>query len=226
MKDERAVVKSVCLRRPFIFHPSSLILSLLCLLAGCAHYEYEVVQPPELAGHVGDDAWVALRRGGGIDYRLRSYDNYLVMLVYNDGDTPVKLLGTDSFAVDPHGESHPMPSSTIPPGSYVKRIFPPPRPRVDPYGPSWSFGVGYVHAQHVSAATSHPPHHSAWYPYPYHYGYANHYYEPRYYTVYDVNDRTYFNWPGGTSVRFLFAFAREGQEGVIRQELLVRRVKM
>jgi len=217
------VVKPNRFRRFFILYPSSLIL---CLLTGCAHYEYDIVQPPELAGHVGDDAWVALRRGGGIDYRLRSYDNYLVVLIYNDGDTPVKLLGADSFAVDPHGESHPMPSSTIPPGSFVKRVFPPPRPRVEPYGPSWSVGVGYVHAQQVTAASSHPQH-SAWHSYPYHTWYGHPYYDaPRYYTVYDTNDRTYFDWPGGTSVRFLFAFAREGQEGVMRQELLIRRVKM
>jgi hypothetical protein len=204
---------------------------LLLLLTGCAHYEYDIVQPPELAGHVGDDAWVALRRGGGIDYRVRSSDNYLVMLIYNDGDTPVKLLGTDSFAVDARGESHPMPSSTIPPGSYVKRIFPPPPPRFEPYGPSWSVGVGYVYQQQVSAAASHPPQHSDWHshPYPYHYHYwygPPYYYEPRYYTVYDVNDRSFFNWPGGTSVRFLFTFAREGQEGVFRQEFLIRRVEM
>jgi hypothetical protein len=204
---------------------------LLALLAGCAHYEYDVVQPPELAGHVGDNAWVVLRRGGDVEYRLRSSDGYLVMLVYNRGESPVKLLGTDSFAVDPRGESHPMPSGTIPPGSYVKRIFPPPRPRVEPYGPRFSFGVGYFHAQRVGgarAAPARPPPARYYRPYPYPYGFYDGFddFEPRYYTVYDTNDRTYFDWPGGTSVRFLFAFAREGQEGVVRQEMLVRRVKM
>jgi hypothetical protein len=204
----------------------------LFLFSGCAHYEYDVVQPPELAGHVGEGSWVALRRTGDIEYRLRSYDNFLVMLICNGGQTPVKLLGADSSAVDSRGESHPMPSATIPPGSYVKRIFPPPRPRVEPYGPSFSFGVGYVHAERVVSAVATPAHappvrHS--YPYPYHYPFYGHGFydsEPRYYTVYDANDRTYFDWPGGTSVRFTFALAREGQEGVMRQELLVRRVKM
>jgi len=207
----------------FILHPSAFIL---LFLSGCAHYEYDVVQPPELAVHVGEGSWVALRRTGDVEYRLRSYDNFLVMLIYNGGQTPVKLLGADSSAVDARGESHPMPSATIPPGSYVKRIFPPPRPRVEPYGPSFSFGVGYVHLQHVHAAPPHaPPAHSHPYHYPY-YGQGFYDTQPRYYTVYDANDRTFFDWPGGTGVRFTFALAREGQEGVMRQELLVRRVKM
>lgn len=200
--------------RRFILHPSAFILFLS--LAGCTRYEYDVVQPPELAGHVGTQSWLALRRDP-LEYYLRTSDNRLVMRIYNRGEAQVKLLGADSAAVDPRGESHPLVSATIPPGSYVTRIFPPPRPTMQRTGPSVGFGVG---AGYAGASHGHPYHHHH---YPYHY-YASDL-EPRYYTVYDPNDRTYFDWPGETSMRFLFAFQREGAEP-IRHEFLIRKRKM
>jgi hypothetical protein len=198
----------------FILQPSACIL--LFLLTGCAHYEYDVVQPPDLAGHVPERAWVSLRRGE-LDYRLRSYDNRLVMRVYNRGERAVKLLGTDSAAVDPRGESHPLQSATIPPGSFVSRIFPPPRPRVERYGPTFGIGVG------ASYGAAHGPHG---------YRYRDPFYSggfddfgPRYYSVYDPNDRSYFNWPGESSVRFLFVF-QPGNGDPLRHEFVIRRRKM
>lgn len=200
---------------------SPLALLLLALTPGCARYEYDVVEPPDLAGHVGEKSWVALRRPGDVEYRLRSYDDRLVMRLYNRGEGSVKLLGADSAVVDPRGESHPMQSATIPPGAYVQKIFPPPLPRVRRYGPSFGFGVGVMGAQRVGHRPRHRPYrhrhafHSAGF----------HDFEPRYYTVYDPNDRTYFAWPGETGARFIFALQREGGE-VIRHEFLIRRRKM
>ena len=202
--------------RRFILHPSAFIL--LSLLPGCARYEYDVVQPADLAGHVGEKSWVALRRSNDLEYCLRAADNRLVMHIYNRGGQPVKLLGADSAAVDSRGESHPLQSAIIPPGSYAKRVFPPPPPRVQRYGPSFGFGIGYAGAARVRGRHNrHHPHrfHSA----------AAHDFEPRYYSVYDPNDRTFFNWPGESAVRFLFAYQAEGDE-VFRHEFLIRRRKM
>ena len=198
-----------------------LLLALAALAGGCARYEYDVVEPPDLAGRVGEKSWVALRRADDLEYRMRSASDRLVVRVYNRGERPVKLLGSDSVIVDPRGESHPMPSATIPPGSYVQRIYPPPLPRVRRYGPSFGFGVGVMGAQRVRhRGYRHRPYRNR---YPFHSA-GFHDFEPRYYTVYDPNDPTYFTWPGGTSVRFIFAFAREGEE-MFRQEFLVRRVR-
>lgn len=204
--------------RPLMPYRLAPLLLLLAVASGCASYEYNVIEPPELAGHVGGKSWVALRRAGDLEYRLRAADDRLVMRVYNRGDRAIKLLGPDSAIVDPRGETHPMPSATIPPGSYVQRVFPPPPPRVRRYGPSFGFGVGVMGAHRGRRHYVHRhryPFHSAGF----------HDLEPRYYTVYDPNDPTYFAWPGGTSVRFIFAFRREGEE-VVRQEFLIRRVKV
>jgi hypothetical protein len=200
---------------------TQLLLVPLLLAGGCARYEYDIVQPPELAAHVGANSWVVLRRGNDLEYRLRTADNRLVMLIDNRGERPVKLLGADSFVVDASGESHPLYSSTIPPGTYVKRIFPPPLPTMQRNGPTVGVGVGagYVGAMHVGHA--HYPYH---YPYPHH-SLAYDDLEPRYYTVYDPNDRTYFDWPAEATVRFLFAFQREGED-TFRHEFLIRRRKM
>ena len=185
---------------------------LLLLIPGCVRYEYDVVHPAGLAGPVGRESWVSMRRDE-LEYRLRTVDDRLVMLVYNRGERPVKLLGADSAAVDPRGESHPLRSATILPGSHVRRIFPPPRPRVERYGPTFGFGmgVGYGYGGRF--------HHRD------HFGYGA--YDdigPRYYSVYDPNDRTYFNWPGNTDVRLLLSYQRglaaqtQAAEGEARDE--------
>src|SRR5438045_2466345 len=91
---------------------------ILLFVSGCAHYEYDVVEPPDLAGGVGSKSWVALRRADAFD----------------------------------------------------------------------EFG-------------------------------------PRYYSIYDPNDRTYFDWGGESTMRFLFTFEREGGER-IRHEFVIRRRKV
>lgn len=188
-------------------------LGLLLLLTGCVHYEYDVVEPPELAGHVGEKSWVSLQRDD-IEYRLRSYDNRLVVHIYNRGGEVIRLLGADSAAVDPRGESHPLHGAAIPPASYAKRIFPPPQPRVQRYGPTVGVGVGVGHGAGHGHYHHHPFHSPAFDDF-----------GPRYYGVYDPSDRTYFQWPGETNVRLLLGYEREGGER-FRHEFLIRRRKM
>ena len=213
-RHHRAPVAWLIRPSAFILLPSAFIL----LFTGCARYEYDVLEPPDLAGHVGTESWVSLRRQGDIDYRVRTADDRLVMLIYNRGDETVRLLGDESALVDPSGESRPVAGATLPPGSHVKRIFPPPRPRVERFGPSIGIGIGagygagygrYRHGFHRHRL------HSGFYD-PI---------EPRYYTVYDPGDRRYFEWPGGTSVRLLLTYQREGEEP-FQHEFLIRRKRM
>ena len=208
--------------RPY-FRPQFILLPFafcLALTPGCARYEYDVLEPPELAAHVGTSSSVSLHRQGDIEYRLRTAGGRLVMLAHNRGDATVKLLGDDSALVDPRGESRPLAGATLPPGSHVKRIFPPPRPRVERYGPSIGIGIGagygagYGRHRHGFHRHGHRFRSDFYDPI-----------EPRYYTVYDPSDRTYFGWPGGTSVRLLLTFGREGGE-TVRHAFLIRRTRM
>lgn len=96
---------------------------ILLLLGGCAHYEYDLIQPESLARHVGSAAtWFHLEP---VNYSLVSFDNRLVMTVANPSNQPVQLLGSRCAIVDPRGVSHPVPDQTIAPGNAVKLIFPP-----------------------------------------------------------------------------------------------------
>jgi len=107
----------------------TILLSLACAaalvpLGGCATYEYDLVQPSELARHIGRKAeeHFYLRP---LDYWMISYENYLIVRVGNPTDDPIHLLGAESTAVDPHGQSHPLRSQTIAPHTWIKLILPP-----------------------------------------------------------------------------------------------------
>jgi hypothetical protein len=186
-----------------------LAFTTLLLLSGCAHYEYDIVEPKEFARHVGGKSWVSVRRDE-LEYRLRSYDSRLVMLIYNRGDKPMKLLGADSAAVDPRGESHPLQSATILPGTYVKRIFPPPPRVVERSGPRFGVGAGVASGPGGFRDRGDPLYR----------GYDD--FGPQYYAVYD---RTSFEWPGQTTVRLLLTYQREAGE-TFRHDWVLRRRKM
>src|SRR5687768_17048777 len=127
------------------------LLLMSMLATACARYEYDVVAPPQAAGHVGtkDDHRFAL---DPLEYRLRTVDNRLVMRVYNPTEASVTLLGARSTVVDPDGQSRPLQTQTIAPGgTFIKLIFPPPRPRYYRGGPTFGIGVGvgaYPHHHH------------------------------------------------------------------------------
>jgi hypothetical protein len=198
-------------------------LSLTALLVGmagtgCATYEFDLVRPPELTRHIGRsiDAVVQVEP---LEYRMRSVDNRLVVRVFNPTNDPIELVGPKCSVVDPNGQSHPLPSQSIAPGSFVKLIFPPMRPRVyDPYyGPTWNTGMGAGGYYRVgdgpaSPATPRPiphPHFSS---------------PPRYLVVYDDGDPYYWDWKGQSEVRAILAF-RQG-ETEFRHEFVFRRRKV
>src|SRR5262249_1093157 len=111
------------------------ILTTLLLLfaAGCTHYEFDLVEPQNVATHIGTkaDSVVAL---DPLEYRFRAYEDHLLVRVFNPTDDPIQLIGEQSSVVDPEQQSHPLRSATIEPHSFVKLILPPPPPVAYGYG--------------------------------------------------------------------------------------------
>jgi hypothetical protein len=212
----------------------ALLLSLL--LAGCTHYEFDIIHPPQLTQHVGtkSDAIATL---DPLEYRFRSYEDHLIIRVFNPTDEPIKLLGDQSAVVDPEGQSHPLRSATIESHSFVKLILPPAPIIVEPTGPRIGIGLG-VRAEAPTTAdqplylmTHGRRYHRGYYPRYYgFYGWRAYdpwfydYYSPRYYVLYDENDTTYWDWRGETEVRLALAFERNGK--TFRDEFEFKRVKM
>ena len=92
----------------------SFFLIAATLLLGCARYEYDLIQPANLARHVGKtEESFAIEP---LEYRLVSIDNSLVMRIFNNSAEPITLEGTRSYAVPPTGQSHPLRPQTIAPG--------------------------------------------------------------------------------------------------------------
>lgn len=181
----------------------------LVAAAGCARYEHEIVQPADLAQRVvaKEDAVIAREP---LEYRLRSIENRLVMRIFNPTPQPMTLLGDRGFIVDPGGQSHPLPTQVIAPGSFIKLILPPLRPRVESDGPGISIGVGGGFGDARRRGYLWDPES----------GFAD---SPRYFTVYD--DGTYYwEWKGESHVRMLLVFEHEQQ--TIQHEFLIARRKV
>ena len=211
---------------------ASVAILALVVLTGCARYEYDLVEPRELTRHIGRNVDQAVEIEP-LTYRLRSVDNRLVMRIYNTTDDSVELLGDKSSVVDPAGQSHPLRSMSIAPKSFIKLIFPPPRPRVYDSGPTFGVGVGY--GMRVDALPGEPPeglpdrrdfhtHYNGWEPY-----FRD---EPQYLAasagaaapVYDESDSYYWDWKGGGEARVNLVYTRGESE--IRHAFVFRRVKM
>lgn len=106
-----------------------LIWLLAVLAAGCARYEYGIVEPADLAARIGHkepgEVKIAL---DSVQYRFRAVEDRLVLLAVNASDQPLELLGERSYLVDPARESRPLQARTIASHSYMKMILPPLRP--------------------------------------------------------------------------------------------------
>ena len=171
-------------------------LALFCLGAGGCTYEYDVVEPPDLAGHVGSKSDYVIKRDP-LDYRMITYDNRLVIRVFNPTADPIILVGERSTLVDPSGQSHPLRGQTIAPQSFIKLILPPLRPQLEP-GPSYGvgFGVGLSERRYFDR-----------------YGYwpgSRDWDGPNYLVVVDDN-ALYWDWDGQTEVRLTLAYDRAGK---------------
>jgi hypothetical protein len=196
-------------------HSFACVLLLLLVSTGCAHYEYDLVEPADVAQHVGTKQSVVIPMEP-LRYEARSASDRLVLFVFNESGEPVKLLGDDSFAVDPRGESHPLPTRTVAAGSSTKLIFPPVRPTFRQSGPTIGVGVG------VGVAHS--------------YGRRGYYRgggvagdpcysdEPRYYRLED-DGTVYWDWTGdGTAVKLRLVYQQGDKQ--FHHDFTFKRVKM
>jgi hypothetical protein len=185
---------------------------LLLLSAGCAKFEFDVVEPADLAIHVGRDQDANIKRDE-LEYRMRSVEGRLAMHIVNPTDDPIELLGQESFAVDPRGQSHPFRSQSIAPHSYIRVILPPLRPYYRT-GPSFGIGIG------VSASRYHGRHFRGSYGH-FHDPFFDH---PTYMTYYDDTDNLFWTWEGETDARIRLTY-RRGRE-VFHHNFLFRRKKV
>jgi hypothetical protein len=193
-----------------------LVLSgcLFSFSTGCAKYEYDIIEPEDLAGHIGSRADHDVGREPLV-YRLRAYDNRLVMRVFNETDEPIHVQGDRSFVVDPEGQSRPLRSQTIAPRAFIKLIFPPVRPYWNT-GPSVGFGVGYV----VSSSGRNSNRSSATVVYR-----PRFHDQPRYYSLNDGGE-VFWDWRGEGSIRLTLVFEREGANETFSHSFVFQRKKM
>ena len=205
-------------RPRFALFPALLLLTSLAFVAGgCAHYEYDLVEPADHAAHIGTKSPVEVRLEP-IRYQAQTSSDHLVLVIHNETQEPLKLLGEDSFAVDPNGESHPLPTRTIAPGTAMKLILPPVKPTFRETGPHYGVGVG------VGVAHSYGRHgYTAG-------GFAGDpwYYDdyPRYYRLED-DGTLYWNWNGDkTDVRLRLVYQRGDKQEKFHHDFTFRRVKM
>ena len=196
------------------------VLAGLLFITGCATYQYDVVQPPSLARHIGDRPLVV--RFDPLEYVLQSYDNHLVIDIRNPTPDPVQLLGEQSVVVDEHGQSHPLHGQTIAPGTFIRLIFPPFRyvwrdegPEIIIGGGFW-YGGGYyrdrpryigpeVHPDRVLRGSIDAA-------------------SPVYLDYEFVGDPTYFEWDGETDIRLTLVYNQTGRQFV--QTFVFHRQKM
>lgn len=101
----------------------SLFAAIAAVSGGCANVEYDLIQPPALAQHIGPKTLTVRREP--LEYRLTSDEGHLVVQIYNRSAVPITLLGGSSTIVDPDGQSHPLSSRVMAPQSFIKLILPP-----------------------------------------------------------------------------------------------------
>src|SRR5947207_207477 len=106
----------------------TLLLTALPLLTGCATYEYDLLRPEQFVTHIPRKSEVKVTIDP-LEYRFISYENHLVVRILNHADEPIQLLGSQSSAIDPNAEGHPLRTQTIAPATFIKLILPPPRPQ-------------------------------------------------------------------------------------------------
>lgn len=199
------------------------ILSLLVTGAGCTRYQYELIDPPDLAGPISGNSDLVFTTDA-VEYRLRSLESRLIIRMSNLSSEPITLAGTRSAAVDPAGQSHPLLTQTIAPGSFVDLVLPPPPRVVEQTGPGYVYGYPYGAYRYGSYARPRYPAYrdrgdryrgGGWYSRGRYAYYDPFFYDsypwPRTYRVYDTSDPMYWTWEGESQVRLTLVFETAGR---------------
>lgn len=182
------------------------LIVVMLFASGCSTYEYDLVQPTDLARHVGKSDEVFLR--DSIEYRLNSIENRLVLRAYNTTDQAMTLNGEKSVLVDETSQSHPLRSVTIAPKSFVKLILPPVPPRVERVGPSIGIGFGGTFGDARRARPYGWPHYAAD--------------GPQYFAIYD-DGSYYWDWNKESDVRLTLHY--EQAQTTIQHQFVIARKK-
>lgn len=170
---------------------------LLALLSGCARYDFQILKPDRLSQRITQ---IQTRvNTPHMVYDMVAKENRLVVQIFNQGDTPVQLLGARSFVVDPKGASHPLPSQTLAPKSYAKLILPPLRPRFE-QNPQFQLGVGTIISDAGSTST------------------------PLYMDRYEDADNRYWDWDGQGPIRLGLTYQLSGGE-IVTDEFTIMKVE-
>jgi hypothetical protein len=203
-----------------------LAAAVLLILAGCARYEFDLIDPPDLATHVGEKQDTVFRTDAA-EYRLRAVSGRLVMRVYNTGEQPLTLAGERSSVVDPAGESHPLIAQTIEPGSYIRLLFPPPLPTLQRSGPSFRIGVGGGYRYgYYRFRDDRGRRYTHRYPRYDPYFADDGFYETRYYRVYDDANPLYWDWRGEGQIRIKLVYELPDDGETLEDRFVIVRTKM
>jgi hypothetical protein len=191
----------------------ALVFVMFLIGGGCAHYEYDIVSPPDLSRHIATkvDTIVKIEP---IEYRFQTVDNRLVVRAFNTTDDTMQLLGEQSTVVDPESQSHPLHPGPIAPHSFLKLIIPPPRPQVYDPGPTFGVGVG------VGVSHNCDPDRR------YNGRYDPAFDQPRYMYVYDENNTYFWDWKGEGEARLALVYQQGASNKPIRHEFVLKRRKM
>jgi hypothetical protein len=125
-------------RLPFLLMPA-----LIALAGGCRSYVYDLVEPPAAVQRIAGEPITV--QYDPLEYHLSRQHNRLSVRIVNPTDDRIMLVGNRSYAVDPHGESHPLRGGMIAPHSHTAMLLPP-EPITFPYygwggwGPGWGWG--------------------------------------------------------------------------------------
>jgi len=183
------------------------LLTVILLTGGCAHYEYDLLQPAKL--HAGTKE-AASAKIDPLRYDLITVENQLVMMIHNPTEQPIVLQGDKSYVIEPSGRSCYLRGMSIAPGSYAKYIFPPPKPYVqDPGG--FRIGVG------TNIETAGGFRNGA--------GMGGGYETGGPQPVRNLDESYYWTWDGEGTVKFHFVFLSNDKDS-FTHDLVIQRTKM
>jgi len=187
------------------------ILFVVALMAGCARYQYAIVEPSHLACALGEKGTRVTYEPLEYDFAVR--DDMLSMAIANPTLQPVSIVGAKSYIVSPDGQSQPVGvSGSIAPRSFTAMVLPP-QPVVYRSQPRFSIGFGIGSGAYYGGG-----------PYMSH-GFGYHFYDsvyagPRDY--YPVNLPNYWTWETG-QVRLRVAYEQGTNNAFVHDFVIERR---